>query len=114
MDSALKLSILYIIEGVNILNHNKLTPYPFKPGCKGQSVSGLATDASLTADSGVPSLIPARSYTFAEIYHEIISTVILPPPPQKKNPLNHSRRVVISYKRKYVYEVLINCLLKLA
>ena len=28
-------------------------------------------------------------------------------------PLNHSRRVVGSYKRKYVHEVLVNCLLKL-
>ena len=29
-------------------------------------------------------------------------------------PLNHSRRVVVSYKRKYVHKVLVNCLLKLA
>ena len=29
-------------------------------------------------------------------------------------PLNHSRRVVVSYKRKYVHEVLVNYLLKLA
>ena len=27
-------------------------------------------------------------------------------------PLNHSRRVVVSYKRKYVHEVLVNCLFK--
>ena len=26
--------------------------------------------------------------------------------------LNHSRRVVVSYKRKYVHEVLVNCLFK--
>ena len=37
----------------------------------------LATDASLTADPGVASLIPARSSTLVEIDHEIISTVIL-------------------------------------
>ena len=36
-----------------------------------------ATDASLTADPGVASSIPARSHTFVEIDHEIISTVIL-------------------------------------
>ena len=42
-----------------------------------------------------------------EIDHEIISTVILLPP------LNHLRRVVVSYKRKYVHEVLVNCLFKL-
>ena len=42
-----------------------------------QSVTCLATDASLTADPGVASSIPARSHTFVEIDHEIISTVIL-------------------------------------
>ena len=39
----------------------------------------LATDACLTADPGVASLIPARSHTFVEIDQEIISTVILLP-----------------------------------
>ena len=39
----------------------------------------LATDASLTADPGVASSIPARSHTFVEIDCEIISTVILLP-----------------------------------
>ena len=37
------------------------------------------TDACLTAVPGVARLIPARSHTFAEIDHEIISTVILLP-----------------------------------
>ena len=40
-----------------------------------QSVTCLATDACLTADPGVASSIPARSHTFVEIDHEIISTV---------------------------------------
>ena len=44
-----------------------------------QSVTCLATDASLTADPGVSSLIPARSHTFVEIDNEIISMVILLP-----------------------------------
>ena len=44
-----------------------------------QSVTCLATDACLTADPGVASSIPARSHTFVEIDHEIISTVILLP-----------------------------------
>ena len=39
----------------------------------------LTTDASLTADPGVESLIPARSHTFMEIDYEIISMVILLP-----------------------------------
>ena len=49
------------------------------PGRVAQSVTCLATDACLTADPGVASLIPARSHTFVEIDHEIISTVILLP-----------------------------------
>ena len=73
-----------------------------------QSVTSLATDACLTADPGVASLIPVGSQTFVEIDYEIISTVILLPP------LNHSRKVVVSYKRKYVHEVLVNRLFKLA
>ena len=44
-----------------------------------QSVTCLATDASLTADPGVASSISAWSHTFVEIDHEIISTVILLP-----------------------------------
>ena len=44
-----------------------------------QSVMCLATDASLTADPEVASSIPARSHTFLEIDHEIMSTVILLP-----------------------------------
>ena len=46
---------------------------------------------------------------FCEIDHEILflwsfSTL----------PLNHSRRVYVSYKQKYVHKVLVNCLFKLA
>ena len=44
-----------------------------------QSVTCLASITSLTADPGVARSIPARSHTFMEIDHEIISTVILPP-----------------------------------
>ena len=49
-------------------------------------------------------LIPSRSYTFVEIDHEIISTVIRLP---------SARRVVVSYKQKYVHKVLVNCLFKI-
>ena len=49
------------------------------PGRVGQPLTCLATDASLTADPGVASSIPARSHTFVENYFEIISTVILLP-----------------------------------
>ena len=44
-----------------------------------KSVTCLATDACVTADPGVASSILARSDTFVEIDHEIISTVILLP-----------------------------------
>ena len=77
-----------------------------EPGRVAQSVTCLATDACLTADPGVASSIPVRSHTFVEIDHEMISTIIL------LLPLIHSRRVVVSYKRKYVHELLVNCLFK--
>ena len=53
--------------------------YSTAPGRIAQSVTCLATDACLTADPGVAISIPARSHTFVEIDHEIISTVILLP-----------------------------------
>ena len=49
------------------------------PGRVAQSVTCLATNASLIADPGVPSSILARSHSFVEIDHEIIHTVILLP-----------------------------------
>ena len=49
------------------------------PGRIAQSVTCLAKDACLTAIPGVASSILARSNTFVEIDHEIISTVILLP-----------------------------------
>ena len=58
--------------------------------------------ASPTEDLGLASLILAWSHTFMEIDREIISTV------------NLLLRVVVSYKRKYVHEVLVNRLLELA
>ena len=71
-----------------------------------QSVVCLATDACLTADPGVASSIQVRSHTFVEFDHEMISTVILLPSAA------HSRRIVVSYKRKYVHELLVNRLFK--
>ena len=61
----------------------------------------------LTAIPGVVSLIPTRSLIFVEIGHEIIAMAIL-------HPSADSRMVVVSYKRKYVHNVLVNCLVKLA
>ena len=51
----------------------------FIPDRVAQSVTCLATDASLTADPGVASSILAWSHTFVEMDYEIISMVILLP-----------------------------------
>ena len=73
-----------------------------QPGRKAQSVTCLATDACLAADPGVASSIPVRSHTFVEIDHEkflrSFSSFLL----------IYSRRVVVSYKRKYVHKLLVN------
>ena len=68
--------LLYNFQSIDYLLFHIL----FKiPGHVAQSVTCLATDACLTATPGVASVIPARSHTFVEIDHEIISTVILLP-----------------------------------
>ena len=54
-----------------------------RPACSATELLGhvvqwvrcLATDANLTADPGVVSLIPAWSHSFVEIDHEIICKV---------------------------------------
>ena len=76
------------------------------PGRVAQSVTCLATDACLTADPEVASSIPARYHTFVEIDHEIFLRSF------SSLPLIYSRRVVVSYKRKYVHKLLVNRLLK--
>ena len=60
-------------------HHHQGLHFCQRPGRVVQSVTCLATDASLIADPGVSSLIPALSHTFVEIDHEIISSVILLP-----------------------------------
>ena len=70
-------------------------------------MSDSSTDTHLTAYSGVSSTILAWSHTFVEIDHKVIATAIL-------FPSADSRRVFLSIKRKYVHEVLINFLVKLA
>ena len=53
----------------------------------------------LTADPGVINSIPAQSHTWVEIDHAIINFFGHSPPSAD------SRRVVVSYKLKYVQEV---------
>ena len=76
----LNVNVSVIIEPFHQYSRN-VNPYTntIKPGRVAQSVTCLATDACLTADPRVASSIPARSHTFVEIDHEIISTVILLP-----------------------------------
>ena len=57
-----------------------------------------------TAYPRVASSIPGKSHTIMEIDYGIMSS------PHS----NDSRRVVVSYKRKYVHEVLVNHLVTLA
>ena len=51
--------------------------------------------ASLIADPGVMSSIPNRPHTFVEIYHEIISTVILLLPLIQEGLLSVLHRVLV-------------------
>ena len=87
------------------LAFSKLDPYNIninsligirEPGHVAQSV------ASLTADPGIVSLIPALFHTFVDIYHG------------HSPPSADSKKVVVSYKRKYVHEVLLNRLVKVS
>ena len=85
---------LYIAYEI-YLNHMNVSS-----GRIAQSVTCLTADTCLTANPGVASTIPARSHTFTEIDHEIIST--------------DSRMVVVSHKRKYVHKVLVKRFVNLA
>ena len=67
----------------------------------------MAADTRLTANPWVASSILAWSSSFLEIGHEIISMAILLSSAD-------SRRVVVSYKRKYVHKELVNYLVQLA
>ena len=78
-----------------------------RPGLVAQSVTCPATDANLTVDPG-GRLIPARSHTFVEIDHEIISTVILLPSAES------FMKGCCQLQAKYVHKLLVNCLVKLA
>ena len=78
-----------------------LHPGPHSAVC---NVSGNRCET----DCRVVRLILARSHTFVEIDHEIFSTVIL------LLSAESFKKVVVSYKQKYVHKVLVNCLFKLA
>ena len=73
-----------------------------------QSVTCLATDANLTADPGVVSLIPALSHTFEDFDPEIISMVILLPSAES------FKKGCCQLQAKVLHEVLVYHLFKLA
>ena len=79
-----------------------------EPGRVAQSVTCLVTDAKLTADPGVASSIPARSHTFEEIDHEMISTAILLPSAES------FMKGCCQLRAKVCARLLVNCLFKLA
>ena len=81
---------------VSELNCNEIAA-----GRVAQSVTCLATDACLTAIPGVASSIPARSHTFVEIDHEIISTVILLPS------ADSFKKGFCQLQAKYVHELMV-------
>ena len=77
-------------------------------GCIAQSVMCLATDACLTADPGIASSSwPGTILSWRLIINYFLRSF-------SSLPLEHSRRVVVSYKQKNVHEVLVNSLFKLA
>ena len=78
------------------------------PGRVAQSVTCLVTDVKLTADPGVASSIPARSHTFVEIDHEIISTVT--PLPSAESFMKGCCQL----QAKVCARLLVKCLFKLA
>ena len=73
-----------------------------------QSVKCLATDVYLTANPGVASSIPVRSGPI--LWRRLIMKLFLRS--FSSLLLIYSRRVVVSYKRKYVHELLVNRLFK--
>ena len=75
------------------------------PGRVAHSVTCLAADMCQSDCRSRGREFDPWSHTFMEIDHEMISMVIL-------LPSAGSRRVVVSYKRKYVQEVLVKCLVK--
>ena len=80
------------------VNGSATTLQPSGTGLVAQSIIFLTADMCLAANPGVPSSIPARPHTFVVIYHEIMSMAI-------PLPSADSRRVVVSYKQKYVQEL---------
>ena len=79
----------------------------YAPGCVVQSVTSLTADTCLTADPGSRVLSRPCPILLVEIDHETNSTAFLLPSAD-------SRRIVVSYKRKYVHKVLVKCLFRLA
>ena len=73
------------------------------------SAVGNVSDFRYVSDcrSRVCELDPGPVPYFVEVDHEIISTATL-------LPSSDSRRVVVTYKRKYVHKVLVNRLVQLA
>ena len=99
-----RFTIVFLNIYVNGYSYVLVTSVNFdRPGRVAQAVTCLATDASLTADPGVACSIPAwhgHILSWRSIIKKILWSF-------SSLPLNHSRRVVVRYKRKHVHEVLL-------
>ena len=95
-----------IIVSASFAKKSPISSQPVGQGRVAQSVTCLATDACLAAYPGVASSIrsgPILSWRLImKLFLRSFSSL----------PLIHSRRVVVSYKRKYVHELLVNRLFK--
>ena len=85
-----------------------ITPLPLQLFVGLRRAVGNVSDCRYVSDcrSRVTNSIQPRSHTFVEIYHEIISTAILLPSAD-------SRGAVVSYKRKFVHDLIFNRLVEL-
>ena len=80
--SYIKVIKYFIMPSIEPVFTCSINPVNTGPSSAVANVSGnriAKTDASLTADPGVASSIPARSHTFVVIDHGICSTIILLP-----------------------------------
>ena len=100
---AVKLNFRLYIRRHTSPNENFEYSYPLSIFLAHLGFKNYYSSFKMTADPGVASLISAESHTFVMIDHEIIFMAILLHSPDSR-----------SYKRKYVQEVLVNRLVKLA
>ena len=106
--STYQIFIFLIFQLKQVYYSNRTQMQCLFTGPRVHSVPCLPTGASLTSDPGAG----VRSWPSPILSWRLIMKYFLRS--FSSLPLNHSRRVVVSYKRKYVHEILVNRLFKLA